>query len=185
MQSSQQNPYLSVVVACRDEDPPDRVQAFTERWTGQAERYGLRSEVIEVPAATRNIAIRQARGEFILVTNAGVVFSDELMQFLAARRLEKGRLYRIDRHDVTGVPDRAHVTRVLAREGAFAVTAGGFRTNTAQDIAPVESGIHFGSGWFPAEQTAGGAPFRWVDNEAEVFLRMPAGGRVIRIEGEP
>src|SRR5204863_10128439 len=48
----------------------------------------------------KNVGIRRARGEFILATNIDIVFSDELMRFLASRELQKGRLYRIDRHDV-------------------------------------------------------------------------------------
>jgi hypothetical protein len=48
----------------------------------------------------KNVGIRRARGEFILATNIDIVFSDELMMFLSERRLEKSRMYRIDRTDV-------------------------------------------------------------------------------------
>src|SRR5260370_31988025 len=116
------------------------------RWPEDAGPCDVR--IIEVPAAlheryryadaiplyetiARNAAIQRARGEFILVTGAGVLFSDEVMRFLAARRLEKGRLYRIDRHDVTA---EGGPTRVFAREGTFPVTAEGFRRNETEDI---------------------------------------------------
>jgi hypothetical protein len=127
-------------------------------------------------SAARNAAIRRARGEFILVTDAHVLFSDELVLFLAAGTLEKHRLYRIDRHDVTA---EGRVTRVQAREGTFELTADGFRRNE------LGSDIYYGSGWFPVEYSAAGVPFRWMENDAEIFLRMPSGGRVIAIEFEP
>ena len=47
----------------------------------------------------KNVGIRRARGQFVLATNIDILFSDELAKYLAARRLEPGRMYRIDRHD--------------------------------------------------------------------------------------
>lgn len=156
--------------------------------------------IIPAPAASEAVAgnagIRQARGEFILVTRAGVLFSDELMQFLAARRLEHGRLYRIDRRDVSaGVPVpgtiadrlaycRSHVVRLSAREGSFAVTPEGFRQNEPGDITRAGSDIYFGSGWFPVE-IGDGEPFRWIENDAEVLARVPPEGAIIALEVEP
>jgi hypothetical protein len=40
------------------------------------------------PMIARNVGIRRARGEFILATNTDIVFSDELVRFLASRQLE-------------------------------------------------------------------------------------------------
>src|SRR5580704_9565139 len=83
----------------------------------------------------KNVGIRRARGEFILATNIDIVFSDELVEFLSERRLEKSRMYRIDRTDVmsdvpvNGTVDeqlaycRSHLIRVFAREGSFPLTA--------------------------------------------------------------
>ncbi len=48
----------------------------------------------------KNVGIRRARGSFVLATNVDLLFSDELMAFLASRKLNRNRLYRIDRHDV-------------------------------------------------------------------------------------
>jgi hypothetical protein len=48
----------------------------------------------------KNVGIRRARGEFVLATNIDILFSDELMRFLAARELEESRVYRVDRIDV-------------------------------------------------------------------------------------
>ena len=145
----------------------------------------------------RNVGIRRARGEFILATNIDIVFSDELVRFLASRRLEKGRMYRIDRHDVmSGVPVdgtldeqlaycRSHSVRVCAREGIYPLTEDGFRRNAEEDIARAESGIHFGRGWFPVERLASQEPFRWIENDAEVWLRFAAAGPAMSLEVEP
>src|SRR5438270_12732264 len=44
----------------------------------------------------KNVGIRRARGQFILATNIDIIFSDELMQYLAQGRLQLGRMYRMD-----------------------------------------------------------------------------------------
>jgi hypothetical protein len=145
----------------------------------------------------KNVGIRRARGEFILATNIDIVFSDELVGFLALRRLERGRMYRIDRHDVmSGVPVdgtldeqlaycRSHLIRVCAHEGIYPLTEDGFRRNAQQDIARAESDIHFGRGWFPVERYDSREPFRWIENDAEVWFRVPAAGPAISLEVEP
>jgi hypothetical protein len=144
----------------------------------------------------KNVGIRRARGEFILATNIDIVFSDELMMFLSERRLEKSRMYRIDRTDVmsdvpvNGTVDeqlaycRSHLIRVFAREGSFPLTADALRQNEAEDIVRPESDIHFGDGWFPVEKYQPTEPFRWIGNEAEVLARVPNGGAVLEIDLE-
>jgi hypothetical protein len=79
----------------------------------------------------KNVGIRRTRGQFILATNIDILFSDELVAFLAERRLDPGRMYRIDRHDAMGdVPldatpgqqldyCREHVLRINSRYGTF------------------------------------------------------------------
>src|SRR5262249_30726702 len=63
----------------------------------------------------KNVGIRRARGRFILATNIDILFNDELMRFLKEERLEKGKLYRIDRTDVDAdVPVHAPVEEQLA-----------------------------------------------------------------------
>jgi hypothetical protein len=145
----------------------------------------------------KNVGIRRARGEFILATNIDILFSDELVRFLASRRLEKGRMYRIDRHDVAsdipvdGTLDeqlaycRSHEIRIFAREGIYPLTEEGFRRNAEQDIARPESGIHFGKGWFPVDWYESREPYRWIENDAEVLLRVPAAGAAILLDVEP
>jgi len=48
----------------------------------------------------KNVGIRRARGEFILATNIDLLFSDELMWFLAHYPLVPTCFYRVDRYDV-------------------------------------------------------------------------------------
>jgi hypothetical protein len=48
----------------------------------------------------KNVGIRRARGRFILTTNIDILFSDELMQFIARRKLDPEKVYRVDRYDI-------------------------------------------------------------------------------------
>jgi len=48
----------------------------------------------------KNVGIRRARGKFILATNIDIIFSDELMQFIARQNLDANKLYRVDRYDI-------------------------------------------------------------------------------------
>ncbi|MEO8368591.1 MAG: hypothetical protein ABI806_05280 [Candidatus Solibacter sp.] len=165
-------PYISVIAVGRSNAAN---LAFTTHWNASAQQYGLSSEVLIAPPPGRNAAMRQARGEFVLCTRADAEFSSELIQFLATRQLREDRLYRLDCH-MQG-PD---FTALRTREGTFRLTAEGLRENAARDIAPGNSGIHFGEGWFPPE----GAPeaFRWMENRAEILLQ---GGGAVELEVEP
>jgi len=48
----------------------------------------------------KNVGIQRAQGQFILATNIDILFSDELIEFLAEKLLKKGKMYRVDRYDV-------------------------------------------------------------------------------------
>ncbi|MGK0389662.1 MAG: hypothetical protein ACI94Y_002406 [Maribacter sp.] len=52
----------------------------------------------------KNIAIRRAEGEFAFCTNADVLISEALVQYLATRQLKEGILYRCDRMDFKSSP---------------------------------------------------------------------------------
>lgn len=82
-----------------------------------AESTFVRAYVITVPTAlhkrlkysaqlplfqmiAKNVGIRRAKGQFILATNIDILFSDELIRFLALQRLDKGKQYRVDRYDI-------------------------------------------------------------------------------------
>src|SRR5690242_18344944 len=94
MAQSSVEQYLSVIVAGRPECAPTSVG----RWQALCESCSLDAEVLPSGESPRemNAAIRAARGEFILMTNADVAVSDDVMQFLAARRLQPNRLYTIE-----------------------------------------------------------------------------------------
>jgi len=63
----------------------------------------------------KNVGIRRARAPFVLATNIDILFSDALMRHFARRRLQSGRMYRIDRCDARErVPDDAPMPRRLA-----------------------------------------------------------------------
>ena len=149
------------------------------------QRYRYADSLPLYQMIAKNVGIRRARGEFVLATNIDVLFSDELMQFFAARRLETGRMYRIDRHDVmSDVPEcgtvdeqlaycRSHLLRINTREGTYKVTEDGSRALEVDDISIHGSGITFGCGWFPVERFPNGAVFRWAASDAEVIVRLP------------
>ena len=48
----------------------------------------------------KNVGIRRACGDFILATNVDIIFSDELMRFIARQKLNPKKLYRVDRYDI-------------------------------------------------------------------------------------
>ena len=101
----------------------------------------------------KNVAMRRSRGRFILATNIDIIFSDELVRFLAEERLLPGRMYRMDRLDVMadvpvdGTVDEqleycaSHIIRVCAREGYFELTPDGLRKLSPDDIAAPDSGF--------------------------------------------
>ena len=50
----------------------------------------------------KNVGILRAKGAYVLATNPDLMFSEELMAFLASKRLSGHRFYRIDRYDFRG-----------------------------------------------------------------------------------
>jgi hypothetical protein len=132
----------------------------------------------------KNVGIRRARGEFVLATNIDILFSDELVRFFAERRLEPGKMYRVNRWDVMAdVPVNAsveeqlaycesHLIRLNAREGTFRLGTGGMRVLEENDIASMTGTVKLGAGWFQREMS-GEEPFRWVDNDAELIISPP------------
>ena len=134
----------------------------------------------------KNVGIRRARGEFVLVTNLDIVFSPALMRFLAAGNLQHGAMYRLDRLDVasnlpaSGDVDETiafcerHVLRVFAREGGFPLDAGGLPVPIENDIFAQDSGIRLGAGWHEIERSDFDS-YRWMDPEAEVRFERPPG----------
>lgn len=80
----------------------------------------------------KNVGIRRSRGRFILCTNVDVLFSDELIRFLASQHPLPGKIYRVDRYDVRAdlpkhldTPEllrycENNIIQVLTKDGYFA-----------------------------------------------------------------
>jgi hypothetical protein len=131
--------------------PPDRPGLRDAlRWPAPGDHFEAR--IVEVPEAihsrlehsdqlplfqmiAKNVGIRRARAPFVLATNIDLIFSDELMQFLAERNLDPELVYRVDRYDVdVGMPDapideqlewcEQHLIRINRREGTYEVGTG-------------------------------------------------------------
>jgi hypothetical protein len=62
----------------------------------------------------KNIGLRRARGQWLLITNADILLGDELYAFIAQRTLDTRSFYRIDRHDLK---QHAHVPRNAVQKG--------------------------------------------------------------------
>ena len=249
---SGRQPYLSVVVATRNDDhggdPLKRLQAFVNCFDEQCRRTGLDAELIvvewnpppdrprvdtllwppipsfcayrfiEVPAGihqrlrhadvlplfqmiAKNAGIRRARGRFVLATNIDIIFSTELVDFLASRQLQPGRLYRVDRHDIQ--PDfpvdarleaqmdycASHHLRIHTRWGSDPVDPAGRPTFFPEDIGDGRS-VQPGRGWHIREGVEG-SRYRWGSECAELLLDPEAAGLTgdavleIEIESNP
>jgi hypothetical protein len=146
----------------------------------------------------KNVGIRRARGKFVLATNIDILISDELAAFFAEQRLERGRMYRIDRHDaMSDLPVdapieeqlaycRTHLLRLNTREGTYDVSADGRPALQPDDIASPGSGLLFGKGWLPTERYTVNEPFRWAGQYAELLLdNPPQDASALLLELEP
>lgn len=193
--------------------PADRPKLWeVVRWP--AEFGPARVRIIEVPPEihlryrhaealplyqmiAKNVGIRRARGEFVLATNIDILFSDELFEFFAARRLEPDRMYRVDRFDVmadvpAGAPVeeqlawcRSHLLRRHTRLGSLRLSPDGRPYPWEADVADPDSGIRFGEGWFPPESHAA-VVYRWAGQEAELEVSPPeAQPGALSLELEP
>src|SRR5262245_21883850 len=94
----------------------------------------------------KNVGIRRACGRFVVATNVDIIFSTELVEFLASRPLRPGRLYRVDRHDIqSSVPVNGRLEeqmtycasnqlRVHTRSGTISVAPDGQPVSHPGDI---------------------------------------------------
>jgi hypothetical protein len=135
----------------------------------------------------KNVGIRRARGRFVLSTNIDIIFSMELVEYLASRPLQPGYLYRVDRHDIQAdlpvdAPLEAqlawaasHQLRVHTRNGSYSVDANGNHVSLAEDIVDGRT-IRLGEGWHVREG-GGGTPFcRWASDRAQLIVDPTAAG---------
>lgn len=62
--------------------------------------FNVKAPIVEYCA--KNVGIRRSSGEYVLVTNPDILFSEELVKLLSERILEPNVLYRSDRFDFKG-----------------------------------------------------------------------------------
>jgi hypothetical protein len=242
-------PYLSVVVATRNDDhggdPLKRLQAFINTFDAQCHRTNLDAELvvvewnppadrprlhtliriptrstfpirfIEVPAElharlphadvlplfqmiAKNVGIRRARGRFILSTNIDIIFSDALVDYLAAGHLTTGYRYRVNRHDiesdfpVDGSLEQqmtyceTHQLRLHTRSGTHHLDSYGQPRALDSDIVG-SPGIFLRNGWHVREGDPGSGFFRWASAEVQLEIDRSVAthqGQTIRLEIE-
>ena len=135
----------------------------------------------------KNVGVRRARGRFVLVTNIDIVFSTELVAYIALRQLDPTCLYRVDRHDVQSdvradapLDDQlrycvAHHLRLHTRWGSYPVESSGRRAALAEDIVDGRS-VRLGSGWHVREARRPGHWFRWASQKSELIADPAAAG---------
>jgi hypothetical protein len=143
----------------------------------------------------KNVGIRRARGQFVLATNLDIVFSPELIEYLATRPLDPQAMYRMDRTDVANrIPPgagldeliaycRSNVIRIVAREGAYDTDGARIRPVETGDLVAPGSGLRLGRGWHGLERFAEGTPLRYFDSGAEVVFEG-SGGREVLLDVE-
>ena len=146
----------------------------------------------------KNVGIRRARGRFIVATNIDIIFSNELVEHLAAGALVQGRLYRVDRHDIEPHYPmeatlaermeycRSHHLRMHTRLGTHPVDSVGRMIPLVPDILSTD--IAFGSGWHVREGNAALGFYRWATSAATFTVDRRQGRErdaVLDIELEP
>lgn len=63
-------------------------------------RYAFSERLPLFQMIAKNVGIRRASAPFVLCTNIDLIFSDELMRFLAKKQLKEGHYYRANRCDI-------------------------------------------------------------------------------------
>ena len=64
------------------------------------DEYRAHSKMNIIPVTALNIGIYRARGQFVWATNADLLFSNELIEFLASKKMDKEHFYRVFRYSV-------------------------------------------------------------------------------------
>jgi hypothetical protein len=133
----------------------------------------------------KNVGIRRAHGEFVLATNIDIIFSTELVEALAAQRLEPGRMYRVERHDIE--PNypidaslerqmeycRTRQLRIHAQPGTYPVDSTGHLQRLASDITGSPQ-IALEHGWHILEGDNDFGFYRWAMEEATFSIAPEA-----------
>lgn len=148
----------------------------------------------------KNAGIRRARGRFVLSTNIDIIFSNELVEFFAARTLRPGVLYRVDRHDIESdypieatleeqlCHCRSHQLRVHRSSGTYPVDRHGRMVPLRPDVFDPPS-VTIGDGWHIREGDQVLGIYRWATEHASLVVNLtsaePAVGAVLALDIEP
>ncbi len=128
-----ERPRLAEALTWPDDLGPCQVR-FIEVPSQLHNRYSHAKALPLYQMIAKNVGIRRARGEFILATNIDILFSNELLSFLATRSLDAGRMYRVNRYDaMADLPQsatldeqleycRTHLLRVNSLTGTVPVS---------------------------------------------------------------
>ena len=177
-------------------DPPFCTYRFVEVPAELHDRLQYADVLPLFQMIAKNVGIRRARGEFVLATNIDIILSSELIDFIAARRLQRGRIYRVDRHDIqSDLPIdaplgaqmqycRAHQLRVHTRSGSYAVDGDGRVVAGPHDIVDGRV-VRLGRGWHVREGDEA-SPYRWASESADLIISpdrsaLPAKGAVLDV----
>lgn len=116
------------------------------------QRYRYHEKIpVHSPVAI-NCGIRRSRGEFILLASVGLLYSDDVINFIASKALKKGCIYRIDRCDV----DRDVVKFNTLKE----------QLDYSQDhIIRINSKPQIGAGGCPPLHTNAGGDFQLMSKQ--------------------
>jgi len=148
----------------------------------------------------KNVGIRRSRGRFVLCTNIDIIFSNELVEFFAARSLRPGVMYRVDRHDIeSDYPVdstleqqqeycRRHHLRIHRSFGSFPVDPLGRLTAASPDVFETP-GVEIHDGWHVREGEPSLGYYRWASEHATMVVNTAAAsfpaGAVLALELEP
>jgi glycosyltransferase involved in cell wall biosynthesis len=134
--------------------PPDR-PSLDKALTWPSDPGSCHVRIIEVPADIhgrlmyseslplfqmlgKNVGIRRASGKFVLSTNIDIMFSDEMICYLASGRLKRNSYYRTNRYDIPqNIPEftsmdnvreycEENIMRISDREGVRNLHDGSF-----------------------------------------------------------
>lgn len=114
----------------------------------------------------KNAGIRRARGEFVLVTNPDIIFTQELIDEIAKKRLRLDTVYRTDRYDFNtkGIKDIASANLI-----DFAV-ANTFVVHAMADNISVSETVHENERTLDLLPRSGVSPGVWHTNGCGDFM---------------
>lgn len=136
-------------------NPPPNRPRIAEAFSWPTEPSPCVVRIIEVPATIhnsfdnaekiplfqfigKNVGIRRSTGQFVLATNVDLLYSEEMVSYLATRRLAFDCYYRANRYDVpSSVPEdvdlasqlsycRNNILRIFHRDGTYSHVTGTF-----------------------------------------------------------